>query len=286
MNFFLNYYHIYLFIFGLLIIFNLSYQSNSISLKFPKSLTLLDYSFAVVAQDGIHFYDTLFESEIPNKNISFTLSSASDLDKVSMAQFSNEYGGYILIIVINQLYIFDNDKNNIGIKSLDGIISGSHYCIIPYKKYDNILKFIISFAETNLKNIVLANSTFNILNSNLEIIQKNIQALNSEGVLAGQLEGVYCLLLSPLSTLNINNDLLTCFGGIHSTSNIFSRTFDPENDFDEIVELKSFERNEIMDYCISYIEAKTNNNKKKYFSILYLLRNLCGQHLIILINFQ
>ena len=257
----------------LISVFNLSNQIKNITLNYPLSLSLLDYSNAVVAQDGIHFYDNSFEIENIGKNIAFRIDNNNELETVAMAQFSQENGGYIIILVKNIIYIFDSNKNLLKNETLNGIINGKHYCIIPYKKNNNNLNFIISYADLTEgpKSIILANCIFDISSpdSNLNIVKKSILALNAEGGNASVLQGVYCLLMCPLSSFNINNDLLTCFGGIEWEPKIFSRTFNPENNFVEIESLRSYTTNPIMTYSVVYIEAKTNNKKSK--ALIYTL---------------
>ena len=229
MDFFLNNYYISLFILTLISVFNLSNQVKTINLNYPLSLSLLDNSNAVVAEDGIHFYDNKFEEEYIDKKISFTIDNKNDLETVAMAQFPQEDGGYILILFKNIIYIFDNNKNYLKNENLEGTLNGKHYCIIPYKKTNTNLIFIISYADLNAdpKSFILANCIFDLLSqdSDLNIVKKYITALNEEGNNASRIEGVYCLLMSPLSTFDINNDLLTCFGGIEHYPKIFSRTF-------------------------------------------------------------
>ena len=66
-----------------------------------------------------------------------------------MEQFSQNDGGYILVLVLNTLYIFENSK--IFMKSFDISdkinVDNNYNYIIPYKKDDsNYLHFVISNA--------------------------------------------------------------------------------------------------------------------------------------------
>ena len=57
-----------------------------------------------------------------------------------MAQFSENDGGYIIILALNTLYIFDSDKikkKEVDISSFNAI----HLCITPYKKDSQNLYF-------------------------------------------------------------------------------------------------------------------------------------------------
>ena len=77
--------------------------------------------------------------------------------------------------------------------------------------------------------------------------------------------------MNPLSSLNINNDLLTCFGTIEWPPYLFSATFDPENNFEEIVILRDYKNHPNIVYANSYIYSKVNKKKKK--AIIYIVFN-------------
>ena len=91
----------------LILIFSILNQGNTTSPLYPRSLTLLDNSIALVANDGIHFYDEQFANEYTSKKISLSISE-ENIKKIAMAQFSAGDGGYILILALNTLYLFNN----------------------------------------------------------------------------------------------------------------------------------------------------------------------------------
>ena len=146
-------------IFIVLCLFITSYQDNKLFFTSPNSLTLLDNSIAIVADNGIHFYNK--DLTIDSNNIPLEVT-VNDLNKIAMAQFPEIYGSYILILVKDNLYIFDQNKGLIKNSNIASIINGTHYDIIPYKKDNNILHFIISYVETN--KIVLSIFSFNLNN--------------------------------------------------------------------------------------------------------------------------
>ena len=137
----------FFFIYILILLFTKTYLQNDISLIYPSSLQLIDNNnYVVVAEDGIHFFDQNFSIELISKKINFSLlSKDGDNEKVSMAQFSNDNGGNILIIVKEMLYILDREGtllNTFNITEKD--ILGNHYGLTPYKKdNNNKLNFII-----------------------------------------------------------------------------------------------------------------------------------------------
>ena len=236
----------------------------------PNSLTLLDYSNVVVASDGIHFFGSAFENEEVSKSILLTITKA-DLTQLCMAQFSSEYEGYILIYIQNNIYIFNSNKILLKSHNFIDSINGAHYCITPYKKENNNLIFIFSYAES--LSIILAKCIYNLSmsDSDLTIIKKEIIIQNYNGNNPQTIEGVDCLLMSPLSTFNINNDLLTCFGGMDWEPRIFTATFNPENNLEELVNLRDYKYNPTITYTVYKIINKTDKNKRK--ALIYIIFN-------------
>ena len=88
-----------------------------------------------------------------------------------MEQFSEENDGYILILINNKIYIFDSEGINIYSESLSDYINGDYYCLIPYKKENNYLHYIISYISKNSNELILYHFIFD-LNSNSNEYQK------------------------------------------------------------------------------------------------------------------
>ena len=230
--------------------------------KFPNSLDLIDNNDKVfVLKDGIHFYNQNLSVEYEDKKVNFTLfsESANDNEKVSLAQFSEEQGGYIIILVMRILYIFNRDGTNPKSVNLTEEINLTHYGLTPYKKFDNKLDFIISYLKSS--SIIIAKCQYNLVDNQIEIIKENIVINNS------QLKGVYCIFMTPLSSLGINNDILTCFYSI--SNKIFTQSFNPENNYTEITDLKYNKTFSLIIYTPLYINAITNKNKQK--ALIYLV---------------
>ena len=77
---------------------------------YPSVLSLKNGGFVLVQSDGINFFDSNKE-EIVSKKIIFEIPilSQSENEKISMCQFSDKEKGYILIIVRNIIYFFQED---------------------------------------------------------------------------------------------------------------------------------------------------------------------------------
>ena len=93
---------------------------------------------AIVTKDGIHFYNKEFNEEI-TKKVDFNFSkSGDDMGQIRMAQFSEDNGEFILILIINVLYIFDGNENELISIKLGHKIKPINYSLIPYKKINVI----------------------------------------------------------------------------------------------------------------------------------------------------
>ena len=118
-------------------------ESKSISsISYPTAYTLSNQNIIMVASDGIHFYNSdLIEDE--DKKILFEkeILLLSESEKTVIAQFSDEDGGYIMIIVNDTLYIFQENGTPITSIDLSNSINSIHYCLIPYKKENNFLLY-------------------------------------------------------------------------------------------------------------------------------------------------
>ena len=250
----------------LLLLFNKSNQSISLAMQYPNILTLLDDSIILIGNDGIHFYDSIMSSEDTSKTISLQIE-LDDINKISMAQFSENDGEYIILLVLNTLYIFDSNKIFLFSSDISTSIDGDHYCLTPYKKdSQNYLHFIISYVQDYKIILSIVKVNLNDLNSGLNIETKSYDILPKRDI-SFYLEGGSCLFLS--NTLNmITKDLLCCFCGIHWPANLYSTSIDPENDYSEIEGLQYYKSikndNTSLPY---YLSAKTSEDKAR--AIIY-----------------
>ena len=126
---------IYIFLFQIKFIKSEGEEESIIisSVSYPTAYTLSNQNIVMVISDGIHFYNTdLIEDN--DKKILFEkeITLQSEFEKTTIAQFSEEDGGYIMIIVNDTLYFFQ--ENGTPIKSLDlsNSISSIHYCLILF----------------------------------------------------------------------------------------------------------------------------------------------------------
>ena len=234
---------------------------------YPSLLTLHDQSKVIVGSNGIHFYDPNLDAEDKTKNITFKnqLNYRPYNDKTVLTQFSSEDEGYILILVMDILYIFESNGTIIENITLTNTISANHYYINPYKVEDNNLHFIISYRESE-KTFALNYFIFNKENKSLQNYEKIITIKTNEGFDVSNSNGVTCLFL-------VNPDygeVLTCFYSTHHIPEIQTRSFNCSKNFEEYPDLYiNFTDRSLLNELASYISAISDNNKRK--AIIYIV---------------
>lgn len=112
------------------------------------TFTLSNEKIVIVSDKGIHFYtDKIFEEK--EKRIAFNSLNflENKEDKINFVQFSQKDEDYIMISVINIIYFFDKDGNFINYIYLKDFIKDFNYSLIPYKKEDGFLHYIICYRK-------------------------------------------------------------------------------------------------------------------------------------------
>ena len=181
------------------------------NLLYPSILTLLSRKLVLVSNNGIHFFDSNLDNEETNKYIPINIELDTDNYKTAMEQFSEEYGGYILILVRNIIYFFDSNGNNIYSENLSEYLNGNYYCLIPYKKEGNYLYYIISYISATSYELILHHFIFELDSHSNQHQKLNFEVKVIEGTNAPtQIIGVTCLFMINLA----NNKILTCFYGV------------------------------------------------------------------------
>jgi hypothetical protein len=195
---------------------------------------LQNKGLVVVQKDGIYFYDEN-EAEIESKKIKFEtpISSEKENEKISMAQFPEKEGGYILIHAEEYLYIFQSTGNLLKKQYLPEMTMVENIKIIPYKEEQNNLLYIISY-QLSLKKFGINLYKFDLINKqNSMITTKTLNMLqNKENILTSNYEifGSSCLFMKNSGE---NEDLFTCFFGVGFPSEIQARIFTIKKDLFE-----------------------------------------------------
>ena len=180
----------------LFLLLNLSFSENIQSLKgqspplYPSVLSLQNKGLVVVQKDGIYFYDEN-EAEIESKKIKFEtpISSEKENEKISMTQFPEKEGGYILIHAEEYLYILQSTGNLLKKQYLPEMTMVENIKIIPYKEEQNNLLYIISY-QLSLKKFGINLYKFDLINKqNSMTTTKTLNMLqNKENILTSNYE--------------------------------------------------------------------------------------------------
>ena len=259
----------------LIILICYSYQDrdnilNSENTIFPYSLTLLNGNILLVINDGIHFFDSNLENEETSKKKSFEeVLEEEDNNKVFLGQFSEEYKGYIMVFAKDLLYFFTNEGMFLDSKNISEYLNGNVFSLVPYKKENNNLYYIISYYYEFKLSINIFEFEINTPNAHTLKISKNfdITLENGQNTYHAGFIGPSCLFLSPAS---YEHDILVCFYEVGYPYELHSRSFDPNNDFEEIDEYFSLIND---DNPPSVLYTITNNEKKKAF--IFMKKSFC-----------
>jgi len=237
-------------------------------LKYPNVFTLLSQKILMVASDGIHFLTSNLEDD-DDKKINFVspISNETENEKVSIVQYSEDDGGYIIILAKNKLYFFKPDGAYIN--SFNFTEEAAHYCINPYKLENNFLYYTISYLTQDHKFVINYNK-FNLNSKEIENILSPIiditvqEPSNPNNPVITELYGVECIFMLD-STLN--KDILGCFYSLSYPYQFQGRFFDLSND--NIIELTQYFNwylcGEVFPKSISII-----TDPKKEIAFLYL----------------
>ena len=125
----------------LFLLINLSFsenQDNSMDksqILYPSVLSLLNKGIVVVQTDGIHFYDSN-KVEEESKQIKFErpITTDKENEKISMSQFPEKEGEFILILVKEKLYLIQSSGYILKEENLPEMTSLENIKIIPYKE--------------------------------------------------------------------------------------------------------------------------------------------------------
>ena len=254
------------------LLISFSYQNrqnifNSSDTYFPYALTLLNGNILIVINDGIHFFDSLVETEETSKAKYFDskIDSEADNDKTTFAQFSQDDGGYIMVLAKNIIYFFEAEGIFIYSIDLSESINGNYYNLLPYKKEGDYLHYVIFHLNTQEKNFTIHHFKFEISSHlNSKVISKEVSVIlnNSQGA-PNSISGGSCLFL-----LSSNKDILVCFYSVDFPIEFQSRAFDPQNEFEEIDEYAKYIFEGYSSRTTDFLIAKTNKDKEKAFILM------------------
>ena len=160
--------------------------------------------------------------------------------KTTISQFDANNGGYLMILANEIMYFFKYDGTFINKADLSGSINSTYYTLIPYKTESNYLHYIISYPLTTLSfGFKYFKFSFSSPFTNEVIKEKtitpSIQSTNpynpDQPYSVDFLSGGRCLFMTHPT---LNKEIFVCFYAIRYPMEVQTRSFDPDNNFNEI----------------------------------------------------
>ena len=239
----------------------------------PHIFTLSNEKIVMIKNDGIYFFTSKMIEEIDRRIIfeNIVLSDENQ-DKINLVQFSLKDDEYFMISIINTIFFFDKNGNIIAYSYLSDSMNDINYTVIPYKKENNYLHYIITYPEKSNDKFVISHFKLDINypNSNQIITFKNIKIYEEKkpDYSVVKMSKINCVFMFDF---NINRDILVCFYSISFRAiEIQAKSFDPKDDFNEIE--KNFKNYEIKDMNFefpNFFSVMANKNKNK--ALIYLI---------------
>ena len=206
---------------------------------YPISLQI-DYNTLFIAnEDGMFFSDLDLNKieyfEYYNNNIN---NFEDIVNKIKVEKIEDENGGYILALIIDQLYVFRMNGELIGCFDLKNFSFGSSYNfnLIPYKKIGDYYHFFIGYIDYIISHLNIlhlqVNETF------VDLLNYNYYKpfyLDYTGILLGN----YIFTCQVLNSEKLEKDVLTCCYQSNINKLIVVQSFDIENNLEEFEEYYS-----------------------------------------------
>lgn len=232
-------------------------KSNQNAINGPNLISyhLLDDKNIAITKNKLYFYnkDNLIKTSEFN-----LLKYNANHKYILVSQFSNDK--YILILIKNILYIFNSNENLLNSLYLEIPSEWPYSDITPYKSDGNNLYFIITSIGSN--SFILNDFKYNLITKKIEIKKRYISTLGNSNI-----SSINCVFMSY--TMNYRNDVFACL--YIENKNIISRTFSPENNYKEILNLKYIQNIGNINSNKTYMNVKTNEYRNK--ALIYIVLN-------------
>jgi len=210
-----------------------------------RAFNLLSENLLLITNEGIKLYDTSFETITDIINITII---PDNFFFSSFVQFPLSQGGYILLKLMNNIYLINKEANEVISQDTKNEINGIYSKLIAYKSQNNKLYCFISFVE-NYKLKIFA---YKIENSKLEF---DYEIIREENQINFHQNVVSCEIM--FSSFNQNNSSLICFTSDKNTHKLIVTSFNPENNLSYIYSLS----NDITNLELNFIKSCSSKNK-------------------------
>ena len=224
----------YIKVLNFLIIFSLLWIKIE-NFKFFKAFNLLSNDILLVTNEGIINYnpETNNQKEIINKTL---FSSSEALSFITIAQFSEEEGGYILCRIQDTFFFIQNDALTLlGSIKIDGF-SNQYIELIPYLNKEDKYTFITSLIGEGPKlNIYQHEINLSSFNESKLLYHEIKDIIYDDGT-----KGYIAISIIACKLLNTPNEenMLTCFITNSNNYGLDIVVFDQNNNFSRIYVIK------------------------------------------------
>ena len=240
--------------------------------SYPIVYTLLDGNQFFIGANSITLYDADFKDSLNQYNLTEDLivTTTTESIKTSICQFKQNYGAYILLLIKDNLLLFDSTLKMLHkISNISDKLGQQFYDLVPYKKVDNDLYYVICSAGIDDQTKLIINLLYykiNILTGiNTEIITMNhniTKTTASNGNLQDHCKTISCQYMSYISG-DITNNYLTCFFSITYPSELNALSFNLDKNLEIVSDKKSYITQTL--YYSHYIRSTKVNSDSKCF---------------------
>ena len=208
------------------------------SFLYPKAIKLINENIFIIHKDGIDIYDSSLSKTIKSIIIfseNDKIKSHDIYNKIVIAKYNESNYEYIFTIINNKVYIINSDEGILyNSDSINSLLNGENYSLIPIKKIDNIFYYMISFIN---KNYCFQLLLFMYDNKN----HKNELSYSNNGFNYTVINKKSFLFKNNLLTCQLmkkssKNDVIVCFYFINSFQKILTNSFIIMNNSSFIIE--------------------------------------------------
>ena len=235
--------------------------------SYPLAYTLINGNQIFIGENAITLYDADFQNSLNQYNLTEDLK-VSNLDesiKTTFCQFKQSDGGYILLLIKDNLLLFDSTLKMIHkISDISDKLGQTFYDLVPYKKVNDDLYYVIVYSIPNSSNyqIVILYYKINILtgdNIEINILNHEVTSLTGQvKSLSGHSKIPSCQYMSY--TEDIIYNYLTCFFTIRYPDEFNTISFDLEKNLSLVSNKKTY-FNQTIQYTENVRSTKLTDSK-------------------------
>ena len=219
--------------------------SNVNSFTHFQAFNLISGNILLITNEGIKLYDTSLEN---TTDIIIMTINPNTFYFNSFIQFPLSQGGYILLKLMNKIYMINKEATEIISQDTKDEINRIYSKLITYKSQDDKLYCFVSFIYSNKLKIL----SYNIENSQLKF---DYEIINEETQINFNENSISCEIM--FSSFNQNNSSLICFTSDKKEKKLIVTAFNLEQKLSYIYSLT----NDIANTELSFINSCSSQNK-------------------------